>query len=156
MKRQRTSDEVDQDGENDDNHDQPDHVVRKICKHFARGLVDRAAEVGWENEELARLIMLAAGKLDYGNKKTLKFLSKCNVRNASIFACLEDEGLQIGIDEKIFTLHAWSDSIDHFIGLLSEALDANSIHSYDTDTIEAVRIPSALPSISLITRVHHV
>jgi hypothetical protein len=124
----------------EDKHDKS----KKICKAFAMDLLQGAEEAGWEDGELAQLIVLIAKQLCFFDKpkKILSYLSKCSIMKPTVIARLTDEGVEFSANQIIFSLFSGSVNIDAFISTIGESLEQGLLRVHDENTIDSVSMSS--------------
>lgn len=107
---------------------------KKVCRLFALGIISDAITAGWENEELARVIVLFTRKLHLSTKKTLAFIQACELKSVAIIAAIEDEGLILTTRNKIKTMLRWQNyDLDGFIAMMNDALELSVLYSNDME-----------------------
>jgi hypothetical protein len=117
-----------------------DKQNRKKLKRFGMSIINQSTAVGWEDAEIARLILLVTSELGIRGKKIIKFLYKTSAFSSHIIACLLDEGLSIK-PIKVLRYMSRITDCEGFLGILAEGFDCDL---YDIENEELLAYVSII------------
>lgn len=126
-----------------EDHAASDHADRKkaenqAVKRFAVALVHQAVANGWEDHELARLVLLVAKEREMSSKKTIKFLTECQICNPVVLARLADDGLAFDVPQIIHAMYNQAGHPDRFIEAVKEGLEQGIVSPKDDIAVQAL------------------
>jgi hypothetical protein len=99
------------------------HTEDKLLRRFSAALISRALESSWDDEEVARLVVLIAQERELSTKKTLKLLRKCSICKPALLARLGDEGLAFTDQQIIGVVYEQCRGVDQFIDTMGEVFE---------------------------------
>jgi hypothetical protein len=127
------------DSDNDENLNSKDKGKVKACKKFSIALIRQAVTSGWEDHEIANLLLLIFKELELDNLKLLKFLQKCNVCTPIVLQCLVDSDINFSSSQIITAMFDQTDDTDSFIKAIGVSFEQELLDATDDETLEAVR-----------------
>lgn len=113
---------------------------RKNNKNYSAELLHNAVSSGWEDHEVAKLIVLVSGSLEFSNKKLLRFLKKTTLMSPGVIACLQDSGIKIKADSVVTSLLDSAASPDRVSRIFAEGFECGIISTDDPAVIIAVGV----------------
>jgi hypothetical protein len=113
-------------------------IKAKACKKFSIALISQAVRNDWEENELARLVLLIAEERQLNAQKTLQFLQSCNIISPVLLSFLADENFQWTSSQMISAMYDQAQHIDRYIEVIGEAFEQRLLVLKDEDTLDAV------------------
>lgn len=110
---------------------------KKICRHFAYGLIGSAMAMQWEDHEVANLIVLIGSQLEMDNKKMVKCLQASACGTPGIVVLLMDHGYKF-TSAQLLGLFISSNFSGNLNRSMSIAMENNMFNLNDEDTLDAV------------------
>eukprot|EP00596_Hydrurales_sp_CCMP1899_P005562 CAMPEP_0119049646 /NCGR_PEP_ID=MMETSP1177-20130426/65715_1 /TAXON_ID=2985 /ORGANISM="Ochromonas sp, Strain CCMP1899" /LENGTH=418 /DNA_ID=CAMNT_0007027139 /DNA_START=83 /DNA_END=1336 /DNA_ORIENTATION=- len=126
------------DSDNDENLNSKDKGKVKACKKFSIALIRQAVTSGWEDHEIANLLLLIYKELELDNLKLLKFLQKCNVCTPIVLQCLVDSDINFSSSQIITAMFDQTDDTDSFIKAIGVSFEQELLDATDDETLEAM------------------
>jgi hypothetical protein len=128
------------DSDNDENLNTKDKTKVKTCKKFSISLIRQSVISGWEDHEIANLLVLVSKELDLDNLKLLKLIQKCNVCNPIVLQCLVDSDISFSASQIITAMFDQTDDTDSFIKAIGVSFEQGLLNGTDDETLEAVSV----------------
>ena len=110
----------------------------QAVKRFAMALVGQAVDGGWEDHELARLVLLVAKEREMTSKKTIKVLTDCRICNPVVLARLADDGLSFDVPQIIHAMYNQAGHPDRFIEAVKDGLEQGIVSPKDAVAVQAL------------------
>jgi hypothetical protein len=111
----------------------------KICRHFSYALISNASCAGWEDAEIASLIILVAGQLNLDEAKLIRCLEKTGTGSPNVVAQLVDNGIfSFTVPQLVSILLGYAKNVEHFIHVMGEACECDMFDLTNTETIDVV------------------
>jgi hypothetical protein len=143
----------DSDGDKDIKYTTVDTSNRKLVKnlrHYSYGLVISAAENGWEEEEIVRLIKLVTTQLKLSSEQVIHLLDVTKTGSPATLCCLLDDGSGNGSDftdtQLVSVLLSHASNVNHFINLVGEAFGCDLFSAGNANTLDVVSYSYTLRS----------
>jgi hypothetical protein len=102
---------------------QKDKKILKSLRHFAYNLIQRAAAMQWEEEQLVDLVDLVRLEMDLDHDGVLKLLEKTESASPNVFASLADRGMCFLPVQLLSAMLKSSRTMDRFISTMGQALE---------------------------------
>lgn len=111
----------------------------KICRHFSYTLITNAASMGWEDGEIAALILLVAGQLEFDEAKLVRCLDKTETGSPNVISHIVDDGkFSFTVPQLVSILLSYAKNVDHFITIMGDACECDMFDLTDAETIDVV------------------
>lgn len=110
---------------------------KKICRHFAYQLIANALDMGWEEHEVANLLLLIGSQLEMDNKKMVKCLQASASGTPGVVVQLIDNGF-VFTSAQLLSLFVNSNASSNLGRSMSIAMEHNLFNLNDQDTLNTV------------------
>ena len=141
-----------EDNENENNNDGNDenenHIViepaytnkkeLKVCKLFGANLMKQALNNGWEDHEVARLLILISDELCFSGKSFYKFLLNAECSTPGVLSILVDEGITLTPAQLLTLVSSPADSNASLMSIISECMEQHLFDLDDEITLQAI------------------
>ena len=112
--------------------------VAKIQRHFAYSLLTESVNEGWESHETCQLILLLAKLLNFDSNKITHCLLTTNLATPEMIALLGDNNIVFEPGQVFDLLQNQAKNSNHFIKIVSGALECDILPLYQDETLEKV------------------
>ncbi|KAJ1430854.1 hypothetical protein B484DRAFT_448660 [Ochromonadaceae sp. CCMP2298] len=113
----------------------------KNLRHYSYGLITSAAELGWEEEEIVRLIKLVTKQLSLTSEQVVHLLDVTKTGSPATLCCLldESEGESAFTDTQLVScLLSHAKNVHHFMNLVGEAFGCDLFHAGNANTLDVL------------------